>query len=168
MRILFIFLGTFFSFPFFSQNFVEKKVGHEFYISIPEYLEETRGLNDAAVFQYQHEVKQVYTMVIDDSKQNLASVGISFNSPEEYFRSVELFYLNEGDKPTDKIVSLTINGNNAVQAELIRPLEVVDLFYLITIIESKGYFYQVVSWTTAERKDDYKQDFIRIANSLKE
>lgn len=156
------------SYTLMAQNFSEKKIGHIFYASVPEYMQETRGLNDAAVFQYQSEIKQAYTMIIDDSKAGLASVGISFASAELYFRSIEGFYLNEGDPIATSVFKTTIHGKPAVQAELIRRFESVDLAYLITIVETEGYFYQIVSWTTVEYKDSLLNDFKKIAASLHE
>lgn len=151
-----------------AQNFTEKKIGHIFYASVPDYMQETRGLNDAATFQFQSEIKQAYTMIIDDSKAGLLSVGIGFASPELYYRSIEGFYLNEGDAPASSVQRLTINGKQAVQAQLTRRFDSVDLAYLITIVETDGYFYQIVSWTTTENSSSLLNDFKKIASSLHE
>lgn len=148
--------------------FTEKKVGHVFSISVPDYLQETRGLNDAASFQYQNELKQAYTMVIDDSKSGLLSVGITFSSPEEYYRSIETFYLAEGDDVTQALQYIAVNGQKAVQISFVRHFDQVDLAYLMTVIETPNYFYQIVSWTTVENGNSLMPDFKKIAQSLKE
>ena len=148
--------------------FTEKKVGHVFSVSVPDYLQETSGLNDAASFQYQNEVKQAYTMVIDDAKSGLLSVGIAFTSPEDYYRSIESFYLAEGDDITLPLQNTTINGQKAVQISFVRHFDQVDLSYLVTVVETPNYFYQIVSWTTVENGNTLMHDFKKIAQSLKE
>lgn len=154
----------------YTQNavFTEKKVGHVFSVSVPDYLQETRGLNDAASFQYQNEVKQAYTMVIDDAKSGLQSLGISFASPEEYYHSIESFYLAEGDDVTQALQNMSVNGQKAVQISFVRHFDQVDLAYLITIVETPNYFYQIVSWTSVENSNALMPDFKKIAQSLKE
>lgn len=145
-----------------------KKAGHVFYVSVPAYMQETRGLNEAASFEYQSTEKQSYLMVIDDAKSSLKSIDLSFSSPEEYFLSIQDFYMSDADKSTLKKRTLTIQNMPSLLTEFERKLENITLSYMIGVVESKEYYYQVVCWTTSDNKQAMWQDFEKIITSLKE
>jgi len=60
-------------------------VGHPIYISIPDYMNRTMGLNDDACFQFKSEVKDVYGYVIEDNKEELKMAELNFASVKEFY-----------------------------------------------------------------------------------
>ena len=56
----------------------EYKAGQVFYVSLPEYMSKTIGLNNAATIQYKSEVKDVYGFVIIDPKEDLKLAELNY------------------------------------------------------------------------------------------
>lgn len=153
----------------FSQDYQTKtiKIGHVFYLDIPEYFVRTTSLNNSAIVQYMNEMKGAYLIVIDDNKEEINLSGGNFVTPKDYFD----FFLS-GFKTDDTNIlsaqSLKINGYDAYQSEITANIDILKIYYLITIIESKDYFYNIICWSLFNDKDKFKNEYIKIANSFKE
>src|SRR5690606_37232098 len=76
------------------------KAGHIFNISLPDYMSETKGINSAAAIQYKSVVKDVYGMVIFDTKQELALADMHFSSINEFYDEFIKDFLIEEEKRT--------------------------------------------------------------------
>lgn len=61
-----------------------------------------------------------------------------------------------------------INGNKALVAEITGVLNGIDVFYKLAVIETNKKFYQVLTWTRADRKEKYEKDLVKIIESVKE
>jgi hypothetical protein len=168
MNKIFFLIILIISLPCYSQsNFSEVKIGHVYYVSLPEYLTEATDLNKDASLQYQNTVKVAYVIVIEDPKKSLKEAGMVFQNPLEFYDYFAKNFLKE-DAIVNKPKELKINGNKAVQVEVQQYVEETDIFYLITVIETKTYFYKMLAWTIPENKDKLIDDFKKIANSFKE
>ena len=56
----------------FSQTaFKEEKAGHIFYVSLPDYMSKTIGLNTSATIQFKNTIKDVAGFIIEDNKEEL-------------------------------------------------------------------------------------------------
>ena len=65
----------------------EFKVGHIFYVSLPDYMSKTTGINDAANVQFKNSVKDVYCMIFEDNKEDLELVQMKFSSINDYYEN---------------------------------------------------------------------------------
>jgi len=83
----------------FSQtNFRVQKVGHVFYVDIPDYMSRTVGLNSAATIQFKNSVKDIDGFIIEDNKEELALAEMNFTSVREFYDSFISDFLAEEKK----------------------------------------------------------------------
>ena len=149
--------------------FNEVKVNGQFSVLIPEYLTPSAGLHQQASLQYQNEEKEIYVLVIDESKADMQAYDLDYD--------IETYYKNIVSTPfTEKIkngkVSIPgmqeINGNKALIAEITGILNGIDVYYKLAVIETNKRFYQVLTWTRLDRKENYEKDLLKIIESLRE
>jgi hypothetical protein len=88
MKTLFAILASFLCVNLYAQaTLSEKKVGHIYYLSLPDYMLKTYDLNDVATLQYKNAAKEAYTIVIEDSKEQLEALGIKYTDAEDFLNS---------------------------------------------------------------------------------
>lgn len=151
----------------------EMKFGHVVSIQAPTYMSKTAGLNSSASIQLKNSVKDVYTVIIEDSKEDLRILEMNFESGKEFFDDTYADMLKDEDvkeKNTTPTIKKLANGLTLYYSDLvyIPKDEKTPIYYLVATVESSGYYYKVLSWTKAENKAKYREDFIKMAESLKE
>lgn len=154
----------------FSQSkFIEQKVGHAYYLSIPDYMTETVELNKSASLQFQNTLKEAYVIVIEDNKAQLDSLGMRFTDPQDFYDGfITDFTSGLENKKFTGTKRIKIGPNSAVQAEVSAKFEDNPIWYLITVIESQTHFYKIIAWTLEENKNKLKPDYIKMVNSFHE
>jgi hypothetical protein len=149
----------------------EYKAGQEFYISLPDYMSKTIGLNNAATIQYKSSVKDVYGFVIVDPKEDLKLAELNYSSLKEFYEYFINDFLVEEEKRT---ISEPIYKKNGVinfvecDASYLDKEANLEIYYLVGIVETKNNFYKVLSWSSIENKEKYKEDFRKILYSLRD
>jgi hypothetical protein len=148
----------------------EKKAGHVYYISIPDYMLKTYDLNDVATLQYKNAAKEAYTIVIEDSKEQLEALGIKYADAEDFLKGfVEEYNIDAKKRKLSSVKNYEANGNKCAQVELTWQDENNnDLYMLITIVETKTHYYKIMSWTLGKFKNNFKNDYVAIAKSLRD
>lgn len=160
------------SLPFLAeaqQSFTENRLGHIFYLSVPDYMSPTLGLNDHACAQYQCLEKDLFTFVIEEAKDQLDLVDLHFNSLEEFYNYFEERFLQgTRDRKVEKPVAYQVGNVNFIQTEAtyFDPEIKETIYYLVTIAETKTHYYQILSYTPVSNQEMLKPDMIRIANSI--
>ncbi|MBK9249604.1 MAG: hypothetical protein IPM69_16175 [Ignavibacteria bacterium] len=92
---------TFITMPVLSQTAVkEHKVGHIFYVSLPEYMSKTTGLNSSAAIQFKSTVKDVAGFVIEDNKEELRLAEMTYTSTKEFFDEFMKDFLKDEENKT--------------------------------------------------------------------
>lgn len=176
MKNLFSILATttvlFFSIIVSGQTkFNQQKAGNIFSIDIPDYMSRTVGLNDVATVQYKNSVKDIYTIVIEDSKEELAIADIVYSSLKEFQEEFEKDFIKQEEKRTSTAPLFTTKeGINYVEYDVTYYDEElkIEVYYLVGIVETKSHFYKILSWTNVANKDKFKVDFQKILYSLKQ
>ncbi len=151
-------------------KFIERKAGHIFYLSVPEYMQRTRDLNETASLQYKNSRKEAYCIVIEDSKDQLRDGGISFTNINTYAEQLLKAFAGKLTKvKTSKPVPITTkSGLKGMQAEITGTIDGVNSVYLCTYIETEQYLYQIICWTLQDRKKELFADYQKIVQSLRE
>ncbi|MDF3079172.1 MAG: hypothetical protein K0S09_3061 [Sphingobacteriaceae bacterium] len=149
----------------------EFKAGHVFYISLPEYMNKTVGLNSASTIQFKNAVKDVYGFVIEDTKEDLVMADMQFTSINEFYDNFIKDFLKDQEKRT-------VSAAKYSESEGIKFAESdasyydkeikASIYYLVGVVETKSAFYKVVSWAALENKDRFKSDFQKILYSLRD
>ena len=145
----------------------KKKIGNIVYLDVPDYMVKAYGLNDVAKAQFQNTVKETYLILIEEDKEDIKIAGGSFTNPKEYFK----FFIESFGIDSIHVISEESTKSGvfpAYQAQINGFVQGLSLFYLVTVIESPSYFYNVISWTLFEKKSELIDDFKKIATSLKE
>ena len=146
-----------------------QKAGNIFDIEIPNYMNRTVGLNDVATVQYKNSAKDIYTIVIEDSKEELAIADIYYSSLKEFQDEFEKDFVADGKRRTSsQPIFKTINNVNFVEYDVTYYDEElkIEVYYLVGIVETKSHFYKVLSWTNLASKNEFKPDFQKILYSL--
>jgi len=149
----------------------EHKAGQVFYVSLPEYMDRTIGLNSASTIQYKSVLKDVYGFVIVDSKQDLELAELKFGSISEFYEYFITGFLADQEKrEVSKPVFKKQGDISFVESDVTyfdKDAEAM-IYYLAGIVETKTAFYKVLSWSSAANKDKFKADFQKILYSLKD
>lgn len=143
--------------------------GHQFTISLPEYMKRTVGLNSAASIQFKDVVKDVYGFVIEDTKEELALAEMFYPTASAFYQDFIKDFLTDQDKRKVSKEKVTAKGMiNFVESDLtyFDKEAKVEIYYLVGIVETKNSFYKVLSFCAASEKDKFKSDFQQILYSL--
>lgn len=149
----------------------EHKGGHEFNISLPDYMSKTVGLNSSSAIQYKSAIKDVYGFVIFDTKEELKLADMNFTSVNEFYEEFIKDFLKGEEKRTVSQPKFQKKGEiNFIESDLtyFDKDAKAEIYYLVGIVETPLSFYKVLSWSTVENKDNFKADFQKILYSLKD
>lgn len=152
-------------------SFKDLKVGHVFYISIPDYMSKTTGLNTSASIQFKSVVKDVYGFIIEDSKEDLKLAETNFSSINEYYDFFIKDFLKDEDKRSISTPNSFKKGQNnylEIDASYFDKDAKIDIYYYVCVVETKDSYYKVLCWSSLENKDKFKADFQKIAYSLRD
>ena len=72
------------------------------------------------------------------------------------------------DFSSPSIDKTVINSMNARIATIEGNVEGIDVFYTFAAVEGKNNFYQIYTWTTASKKENYKNKMQGIVRSIQE
>ena len=169
--IIAVFIQIIISSAYAQLSFNTVKTGHTVSFSIPEYMSRTTGINDASFLQFKSIPKDVYTFMIEDSKEELSIAEMKFTSVMDFYEYfIKDFLISEKKRKISAPVSLTKDGVNYIQSELTYydKDSKFEIYYNITIAETAGYFYQILSFTSEENSNNVKADLTALGSSLKE
>jgi hypothetical protein len=146
-------------------------VGHQFHVSIPDYMNRTIGLNNAATFQFKNTVKDVAGFIIEDSKEELHLAELSYSSINEFYDDfIKDFLKDEEKRKISKPLSQTKGEINFIEcdATYFDKDSKLEIYYFVGIVETGTTYYKVLCYGAAENKDKFKPDFQKILYSLKD
>jgi len=156
----------------FSQTtFKEYKAGHVFNISLPEYMNKTAGLNNAATIQFKNVIKDVAGFVIEDNKEELKLAEINYTSINEYYEDIiKDFAKDEEKRAVSEPKSKKIGETNFMETDVsyYDKESKISIYYFVGLVETPSAFYKIFCWGTLENKDKFKADFQKILYSLKD
>ncbi len=120
--------------------------------------------NDNASFQYQSATHNYTMMVIDDSKEKIASFGLDYDL-ETYMkiatRSLDSAGLYVNTK-TD------VNDVPALQATIQGSRDGVPTTFILTCVETPTFYYQLVCWTPTDKFEINKPKLEGMIDSFRE
>lgn len=173
-RIIAIFTSTFVlsaTLVFAQPVLKEYKAGQVFYVSLPNYMSKTSGLNSSSTIQYKSTVKDVYGFIIVDNKEDLSLAEIKYTSIDEFYEDfIKDFLKDEENRKLSKPQSRKKATINFIESDLTYYDKdaKIEIYYLVGIVETKSAYYKVLSWAAAENKDKFKADFQKILYSLRD
>jgi hypothetical protein len=142
---------------------IDSTNGAKYYLLLPSTMEPA-SFNDVASLQYEDQERELYVMVIDESKDKIASFGLDYDL--ETYMKIALRTLDSTGLYTYS--TRMLGDAKALQTELKSSWKGKRVVYQLTCIESNSYFYQVLTWTTDGWYDRNKTEIERIVKSFHE
>lgn len=152
-------------------NVKEYKAGHTFYVSLPDYMSKTNGLNNDAVIQFKNSIKDVAGFIIEDTKEDLSIAEMVFSSVDDFYENfIKDFIINEKKRTISATKSQTIGQTKFIEcdASFYDKDSKIEIYYFVGIAETKDAFYKVLCFGALENKDKFKADFQNILYSIKD
>ena len=147
------------------------KVDNQFTVDMPEYMVEMDLENPVANLQYGNDLESHYLVVIRESHEKLAAVGMAMDIDE--YASIMVDYaesaitgasiepLTDGMEQINDMdaIGYKINGENH---------EGLPIFYHIMYLRSEKAFYSVTTWCATTKKESCEPYMEAIVHSVKE
>ena len=138
-------------------------VNDKYSMQLPNYLESGTFYKEASL-QYKNEEREVYLVVLDESKSAFKEYGLDYDL-STYFKVAASKFDSTGKISPDKIV---IGPDSARSAEFKGNISDHDVYYKMVTIESKGNFYKMLVWMLMRDKERYAADVDKIIGSFRE
>ena len=170
MNKLILNLGLIFCLISCQSNETQEIVKNQFKITIPRYMTETATLNQEAVLQYQNEFRNMYLIVIEDKKKDMQTALAEYKPDEKFdsdFDKYSDFRLGDLNKD-NKLKNKKINGLNAKNLNITDRTAGAPVHLNIALIEGKDIYYQVITWTSANKESQNKTDMEMMVDSFTE
>jgi hypothetical protein len=155
----------------FAQGGKEIKAGNEFFVTLPDYMIRTVGLNSSAIYQFKNSVKDVYGFIIEDNKEELKVAEMEFASVDEFYQNfIQDFLKDEERRKVSKETASKKGDVKFVESDVTyfdKDADT-DIYYFVGIAETKDAYYKVLCWCTKENKDKFKADFHNLLTSIHE
>jgi len=162
-----------------DDSFEEVKINGLYSMKLPDYLTPGDDLNSEASLQYQNIVKEVYVIVIDESKQDFIDVfkelgdydstkSACDNYAEAQMKSIEENMTTVTSK--SPLRKAKLGGCDARLADVAGTQADIEdpMGFTVAFIEGKETLYMVMTWTFEKSKDTYQEDMDKMINSFKE
>jgi len=146
-------------------------------IELPSYMQKTTGLNEDASLQFQHAVRELYIVVIDEPKSEVENAINQMGLYDLYTYDLNGYANLATDNVKDAMeiksippyIEKNINGLPAKEVSFNGTIEgVPEIYYKFGFIEGKNNYYQIMTWTLANRKSKYEKTMQAMVDSFKE
>lgn len=150
-------------------TFKEVKVNDRYSISIPDYLQPCVDLHKDASFQYQNTDRDIYAFVIDERKKTMANYDLDYD--------INLYFKNIASQPFSQTLKngkvsepehKKVDGHEALVSEITGSVDGIDVYYKMEVVETPYAFYQILTWTRADKKEEFEPDMDTMIESFKE
>ncbi len=141
-----------------------KSVNNDSQITLPKGWKEHKDLNDAADLQAAYLRKELYIIVLSESKEDFEKMTIEKHSDLTRGGIVESLTSSEEKRLPD----VKINGNPAIQYEISGVIGNVKITYIHTTVETKENYHQILAWTLKSRYKKNKPELQKVIQSFKE
>jgi len=146
---------------------------NDYSISLPDFLSEGKDLNNDASLQYQNLFKEFYVVVIDESKESFKET-IEINELEDVYDSnfdgyTELLIGSLEEAITLKNKKETETKINGLPTKILSfegNVEGIDIYYQVAYIDGIANYYQIMTWTLADKKETHKKTMDEIFQSF--
>ncbi|MFC4740303.1 hypothetical protein ACFO3U_09895 [Flavobacterium ponti] len=151
-------------------------VNNKYTLDVFSNMSKTKELNDEASLQYQNIFKELYVIVIDESAEQFENVIID-NGLQELYQPdldgytsliVDGFESEEGVGDISEAKDTIINGLEAKVFDLEGKVEEYDVYYKLAFLKSQKSYYQIMTWTLLDKKEDFEEKMDKMIYSFKE
>jgi hypothetical protein len=133
-------------------------------VSIPSGWKEDRDLHDSAELQASNRKKELYVIILSESKEDFQDMTLEKHS--EITRGTLVKSLTEPQ--TSAPTSLKVNGHAAVQYEIRGFINNLSVVYLHTTVETEKNIHQILTWTLKSMYEKNKPILQQVTESFQE
>ncbi len=145
-------------------------------LPLPAFLKEVTNLHEEASLQYQHAMKEFYVVVFDEPKsdlhQSLEDNGLNsqYSSDLDGYAAILIDGMDDALSITKKsqVIDTFVNAMPARMIQFHGSVDGISLFYSIAYVEGKETYYNITTWTLAEKEEKNKEKMDQILYTLKE
>jgi len=147
-------------------------------IEIPEHFEVMNDLNSEATSQFGYvadeggTTKEHYLIILMETKEEIASYDLGFEFDAMSYSELAVQSLEGGLDGYEVITKdpkvEKVNGMDCVKSEMRGNLGAVEVFYKLGVFNGENAFYQVLTWTIEDQKEQFGPHMDKIINSFKE
>lgn len=149
------------------KTYTDITVNEQFVLSLPADMVPA-DLDDKASMQYQAADRELYVMVLDESKETLNGFGLEYDLAT--YAKVALHNFDSTATVTPAVQK--IGDYKAMHAGLNRKVQSkgreYDAVYRLTVIETPKNFYQILTWTMSSWYDKNRADMEHMEGSFRE
>lgn len=135
-------------------------------ITLPKGWQEDRDLHDEAQIQASDRSRELYVIVLSESKQDFPE-PITLSKHSEITRDILIENLTDPQVSGPTNVT-SIDGNSAVQYKIQGTISGIAVTYLHTTVETPDYYNQILAWTLPEKFDNYQAELQQVVASFHE
>lgn len=151
-------------------------VDNKYSLTVPSSLKERSDLNDDASLQYGNSQKELYIIVIDETKHEVYEALKEYELSSYYSKDIhgftqlmlDGFELETPSMRKSEVLFFTINRLPAKLITIKATVDNIDAFYSVAYIEGENRYYQITSWTLSENEYKHKDAMRRMINSFRE
>lgn len=145
-------------------------------MKVPTTMSAVTDLNDEASLQFQNIFKELYLIVIDEDISEF-NISIVDNGIDDVYSQdldgycnllIDVFTEDVVTSNQTEFIDLTINGLSARQIEIDGEVDGIPVYYCYTFIEGEKNFYQILSWTLLEKKEEHTKMLKKMPLSFEE
>ena len=153
-------------------NLVNIKMGHTYTVSVPDDMVKTYDFGNHQILQYKNDAKEIYLVILEESKDEFKARGIACNNAEDYYEIMTGDYKNNYLNYHEiKNETTQANGNTIIQTEYEYTISdstgQANLYFFQDYVDTGKYFYKVVFWTRSENTDLYRETATAISKTIK-
>jgi hypothetical protein len=133
-------------------------------VTVPGSWKAEKELNAQANLQASNRLKELYIIVISESKEDFEDMTLEHHSEltrTEFVKSLSTPQVSEA-------ASVTVNKKDGVQYEISGAINNVKIVALHTTVETDKYFHQILAWTIKSRLEKNKPILQNVIQSFKE
>jgi hypothetical protein len=137
-------------------------------VTLPSGWSKATGLNERAELEVSNAPQNMYLIVLSESKADFQKnrQDISLPKHSEITRGILVKSLTNVQTVGPK--NLTINGNSALQYEILGKSGNLDIAYLHTTIETANNYHQMIAYTSQAEFSKNRSEMEEVINSFQE
>ena len=138
---------------------------HNFKVTLPSGWKEVHNLNEAASIQASNLRKDIHFIVKAESKDNVSDDFTLEDYKQILFENQYPLQIKNIDIGESN--EIKINSFPAIQTVISGEVNNFKATYLVTLVESQNYVFQILAWSLKKSFDEHSEELHEITNSIK-
>jgi hypothetical protein len=137
-------------------------------VTLPSGWSKATGLNERAELEVSNAPQNMYLIVLSESKADFKKAGQDISLPKHSGITRGILVKNLTKVRTIGPKNLTINGNKALQYEILGVSGNLNIAYLHTTVETANNYHQMIAYTSQAELSKNRSKMKKVINSFQE